>query len=227
MTKVHFPPKNIFNKKLLSAVELSFTYINYATYPYKSGIHGREFFVSKYLDCLVYAVYVCRICIHTSTQNPLFVVLITAILKNVVPCHNINTPLQSHCTRKPTICICENKGADQLRGADQHLCFCYTQIVQYLYFLNMKVQASSFFFSTELYSPVRVRPRLKPKLLVLSRDISIYYNIYYNVIHITVLVKTAPSNMFDMLTFNQVYGCPLFEGPLTVCMYIWHHLPHI
>ena len=30
--------------------------------------------------------------------------------------------------RKPTICICENKDADQLRGnreADQRLCFCY------------------------------------------------------------------------------------------------------
>ena len=31
--------------------------------------------------------------------------------------------------RKPTICICENKDTDQLRGnreADQHLCFRYT-----------------------------------------------------------------------------------------------------
>ena len=31
--------------------------------------------------------------------------------------------------RKTTICICENKGADQLRGnreADQRLCFRYT-----------------------------------------------------------------------------------------------------
>ena len=31
--------------------------------------------------------------------------------------------------RKPTFCICESKGADQLRGnreADQHLCFRYT-----------------------------------------------------------------------------------------------------
>ena len=31
--------------------------------------------------------------------------------------------------RKPTLCICENKDADQLRGnreADQHLCFRYT-----------------------------------------------------------------------------------------------------
>ena len=34
----------------------------------------------------------------------------------------------SLCMRKPTICICENKGADQLRGnreADQRLCFRY------------------------------------------------------------------------------------------------------
>ena len=32
--------------------------------------------------------------------------------------------------RKPTICICENKDADQLRGnreADQRLCFHYTE----------------------------------------------------------------------------------------------------
>ena len=34
----------------------------------------------------------------------------------------------SLCMRKPTICICENKDADQLRGnreADQRLCFRY------------------------------------------------------------------------------------------------------
>ena len=34
----------------------------------------------------------------------------------------------SRLMRKPTICICENKGADQLRGnreADQRLCFRY------------------------------------------------------------------------------------------------------
>ena len=32
---------------------------------------------------------------------------------------------------KPYVCICENKGADQLCGnhvADQHLCFCYIEI---------------------------------------------------------------------------------------------------
>ena len=35
----------------------------------------------------------------------------------------------SLCMKKPTICICENKDADQLRGnreADQRLCFRYT-----------------------------------------------------------------------------------------------------
>ena len=34
----------------------------------------------------------------------------------------------SRVMRKPTICVCENKDADQLRGnreADQHLCFRY------------------------------------------------------------------------------------------------------
>ena len=35
----------------------------------------------------------------------------------------------SRIVRKPDFCLCENKGADQLRGnreADQHLCFRYT-----------------------------------------------------------------------------------------------------
>ena len=36
----------------------------------------------------------------------------------------------SRVMRKPTFCICENKGADQLLGnrkADQPLCFCYIE----------------------------------------------------------------------------------------------------
>ena len=44
--------------------------------------------------------------------------------------------------RKPAFCICENKDADQLREADQRLFFA-TQIVQSIYFLNTKFQASS------------------------------------------------------------------------------------
>ena len=82
---------------------------------------------------------------------------------------------------KPTICIGENKDADQLRGnreADQRLCFRYlvstiplllksemafvfaTWLVQFLFYLNPKFQASgSFLF---LYSSVCVGPGRKP-----------------------------------------------------------------
>ena len=47
---------------------------------------------------------------------------------------------------KPTICIGENKGADQLRGnreADHAFVFA-TRIVQFLLYLTPKFQASSF-----------------------------------------------------------------------------------
>ena len=50
----------------------------------------------------------------------------------------------SHCMGKPTICIGENKGADQLRGnreADQRLCFrCTDRII----LLLLKSEISSF-----------------------------------------------------------------------------------
>ena len=45
---------------------------------------------------------------------------------------NTGLVISQHMSRlmgKPTICICENKGADQLRGnreADQRLCFRYS-----------------------------------------------------------------------------------------------------
>ena len=63
---------------------------------------------------------------------------------------------------KPTICICENKGADQLRGnreADHAFVFA-TRIVQFLCYLNPKFQASSSFLC--LYRPVCVGPGRKP-----------------------------------------------------------------
>ena len=50
---------------------------------------------------------------------------------------------------KPTISIGENKGTDQLRGyreADLRLFFFATRIVQFLFYLNPKFQASSSFF---------------------------------------------------------------------------------
>ena len=64
---------------------------------------------------------------------------------------------------KLTICIGENNDADQLYGnheADQHLCFCYSDIVQFLFYLNLKFQASSSFLC--LYRPVCVGPVRKP-----------------------------------------------------------------
>ena len=70
--------------------------------------------------------------------------------------------------RKPVFCICENKDADQLRGnreADQRLCF-YTRIVQSLFYLNPKFQASSHLLW--LYSLVCVRPGRKPRRPVFS-----------------------------------------------------------
>ena len=62
---------------------------------------------------------------------------------------------------KPTICIGENKDADQLRGnreADQRLCFSYSDSTIPLY-LNPKFQASNFLLC--LYRPVFVGPVLK------------------------------------------------------------------
>ena len=53
----------------------------------------------------------------------------------------------SHVMRKSAVCICENKGADQLHGnwaADRLLTFRYIDSsIVYLYFLNSKFQVSS------------------------------------------------------------------------------------
>ena len=42
-----------------------------------------------------------------------------------------------HCTRKPTICICENKDADQLTAKMISAYVFASRIVQFLYFLNL------------------------------------------------------------------------------------------
>ena len=56
-------------------------------------------------------------------------------------------PGVSRDMRKPDFCICENKDADQLRGMAKLIsAFVFaTQIVQSLYFLNLKFQASRHF----------------------------------------------------------------------------------
>ena len=72
--------------------------------------------------------------------------------------------------RKPAFCICENKDADQLRGnreADLISAFVFaTRIVQSLYFLNPKFQASGHLLW--LYSLVCVGPGRKPRRPVFS-----------------------------------------------------------
>ena len=63
---------------------------------------------------------------------------------------------------KPTICIGENKDADQLRGTAKLIsAFVFAaQIVQFLFYLNPKFQASRSFLC--LYRPVCIRPFQKP-----------------------------------------------------------------
>ena len=63
---------------------------------------------------------------------------------------------------KPTICLGENKDADQLRGnreADQRFVFA-TRIVHFLFFLNPKFQACSLLLL--LHRPVCIGPVRKP-----------------------------------------------------------------
>ena len=61
---------------------------------------------------------------------------------------------------KPTICIGENKDADQLNAKLISAFVFTTRIVQFLYYLNPKFQASSSFLC--LYRPVFVGPVRKP-----------------------------------------------------------------
>ena len=61
---------------------------------------------------------------------------------------------------KPTICIGENKGADQLRSKLIGAFVFATQIVQFLFYLNPKFQASSHLLC--LYGSVCVEPVRKP-----------------------------------------------------------------
>ena len=86
----------------------------------------------------------------------------------------------SRVVRKPVMCICENKDADQLRvyaKTKTQISFAVTaklisvfvfatRIVQSLYFLNTKFQAPSHLLW--LYSPVCVGPGRKPRRPVFS-----------------------------------------------------------
>ena len=71
--------------------------------------------------------------------------------------------------RKPALCICKNKDADQLRSNTAQLISAFVfaiRIVKFLYYLNPKFQASSHLLW--LYSPVCVGPGPKPRRPVFS-----------------------------------------------------------
>ena len=111
--------------------------------------------------------------------------------------------------RKPALYISENKDADQLRGnreADQRLFFT-TRIVQSLYFLNPKCQASSHLLC--LYSPVCVGPGRKPLRPVFSQRGSILRQAESLIIPLLVIARldncrrnfqmTSMSTLFDVM----------------------------
>ena len=71
--------------------------------------------------------------------------------------------------RKPTICICENKYADQLRGyreADQRLCFRYTDSTLPLL---LKSEISSFWPASVTVQPDLCQTCSETTLLVFPR----------------------------------------------------------
>ena len=80
---------------------------------------------------------------------------------------------------KPTICICENKGADQLRSyceADQRLCFLYTDSTIPL---GSKCKISSLKLSSVIVQPGLCPTCSKTTLLVFPRVVQLYLNPTY------------------------------------------------
>ena len=126
----------------------------------------------------------CRVYIHAivnytaAVQEP--TIHIAAMFPDAIISFHIVLHM-SHVVRNPAFCICGNKDADQLCGyreADQRLCFRYTdssdqrfvfaiRIVQSLYYLHPKLQASSHLLW--LYRLVCVGPGRKLRRPVFSQ----------------------------------------------------------
>ena len=90
-----------------------------------------------------------------------------------------------------------------------------TQLIQSLYFLNTKVQASSYLLS--LQSPVCVRPGRKPKLFVLSRDGSIIFSIQ----SFHFLQLKNPSILHGWCFRNEYLVNEVIIGT-SICSIFWH-----
>ena len=97
--------------------------------------------------------------------------------------------------RKPTFCICENKGADQLRSncaADQSLCFRFKDSTIPL-LPNPNFQASSNLL--RMYSPISVEPGRKPRRQVFMRHGSLSATVVINIVVKFVPGEYAASNL--------------------------------
>ena len=121
---------------------------------------------------------------------------------------------------KPTICICENKDADQLCGnreADQRLCFRFTDSTLSLLF---KSEISSFQPVSVAVQPSLCRTSLKTTLLVFPRGGSIiviftWFPLICNnavsflmtwLIHICTTKSLLCSNGFSLLKTNTDFS---------------------
>ena len=113
--------------------------------------------------------------------------------------------------RKPTICICENKDADQLRGnreADQRLCFLYTDSTLPLLF---KSEISSFQSASVTVQPDLCRTCSETTLLVFPRGGS--YFLYVTTLIFAVFSyhfhghppKVIPKQVYDWRSWSEIF----------------------
>ena len=108
----------------------------------------------------------------------------------------------SRLVGKPTICICENKDADQLRGnreADQRLCFRYSDSTIPL-LLNSEI--SSFYLFFVLVQVGLCRTCSESTLLVFPRGSS-YYTKHYEAVNIQNKDCFTAAKYFIRLNWNE------------------------
>ena len=116
--------------------------------------------------------------------------------------------------RKLDFCLCENKVAVTAKLISAFVFA--TRIVQFLFFLNPKLQASDHLL--RLYRPVCVGPGRKPRRHVFSRRGSLvsswwsteFYMCYYIVTNLSwFLVSMCAHNIFDIYIMG-------YTGPSTI-----------
>ena len=111
----------------------------------------------------------------------------------------------SRIMRKPEFCLCENKSADQLQVTAKLICtFVFaTRIVQFVFFLNLKFQASSMLLW--LYRSVCVRPGWKPGRPFFSRRSS-YNSCFWGLIRHKAIILSATNEINHFKTHTQWKG---------------------